>query len=105
MAFEDSPVELEKAELDFGTTETNVDLAANSPAQVVPEAVTLTDPLAQSFPDLQQLDEAQLNLDLAEQYIELGAYESAQVLLQSSQSQFNAEQQQRSQKLLNQIAS
>ncbi|MGA4852272.1 FimV/HubP family polar landmark protein [Acinetobacter haemolyticus] len=105
VAFEDSPVELEKAELDFGTTETNVDLAANSPAQVVPEAVTLTDPLAQSFPDLQQLDEAQLNLDLAEQYIELGAYESAQVLLQSSQSQFNAEQQQRSQKLLNQIAS
>lgn len=105
VAFEDSPVELEKAELDFGTTETNVDLAANSPAQVVPEAVTLTDPLAQSFPDLQQLDEAQLNLDLAEQYIELGAYESAQALLQSSQSQFNAEQQQRSQKLLNQIAS
>lgn len=105
VAFKDSPVELEKAELDFGTTETNVDLAANSPAQVVPEAVTLTDPLAQSFPDLQQLDEAQLNLDLAEQYIELGAYESAQVLLQSSQSQFNAEQQQRSQKLLNQIAS
>lgn len=63
------------------------------------------DPLAQSFPDLQQLDESQLNLDLAEQYIELGAYESARVLLKNSQSLFNAEQQQRSEKLLNQIAS
>ena len=68
-------------------------------------SVAVHDPLVQSFPDLQQLDEAELNLDLAEQYIELGAYESARELLKSSQTLLNAEQQQRSQNLLNQIAS
>lgn len=62
------------------------------------------DPLVQSFPDLQQLDEAQLNLELAEQYIELGAYQSARELLKNT-SGLNAEQQQRSEILLNQIAS
>ncbi|QER40649.1 FimV domain-containing protein [Acinetobacter suaedae] len=102
---QDSSIALEKAELNFEKTEKIADLEANTPSEPVSETVTLTDPLIQSFPDLQQLDEAQLNLDLAEQYIELGAYESAQALLQNSQSQFNAEQQQRSQKLLNQIAS
>ena len=60
--------------------------------------------MAQSFPDLQQLDEAQLNLELAEQYIELGAYDSARELLKNKQA-FNAEQQQRSENLLNKIAS
>ncbi|MEG0404974.1 MAG: FimV domain-containing protein, partial [Acinetobacter sp.] len=68
-------------------------------------SVAVHDPLVQSFPDLQQLDEAELNLDLVEQYIELGAYESARELLKSSQTLLNAEQQQRSQNLLNQIAS
>lgn len=62
------------------------------------------DPLVQSFPDLQQLDEAQLNLELAEQYVELGAYESARELLKNT-SAFNPEQQQRSEILLNKIAS
>jgi FimV-like protein len=59
----------------------------------------------QSFPDLQTMDEAQLNLDLAEQYIELGAYESARVILQTNQSLFNQDQQQYVEKLLNKIAS
>ncbi|NIE97765.1 FimV domain-containing protein [Acinetobacter sp. Tr-809] len=67
-------------------------------------AVAIHDPLAQSFPDLQQLDEAQLNLELAEQYIELGAYDSARELLKNNSS-FSAEQQQRSENLLNKIAS
>ena len=71
-----------------------------------PQAPTTgNDPLAQSFPDLQQLDEAQLNLELVEQYIELGAYESARELLKNSQTLLNAEQQQHSEKLLNKIAS
>ena len=73
------------------------------PAPQAPK--TGNDPLAQSFPDLQQLDEAQLNLELAEQYIELGAYESARELLKNSQTLLNAEQQQHSEKLLNKIAS
>ena len=67
-------------------------------------SVAINDPLVQSFPDLQQLDEAQLNLELAEQYIELGAYDSARELLKNSPP-FNAEQQQHSQSLLNKIAS
>lgn len=73
------------------------------PAATTPHVV-VNDPLAQSFPDLQQLDEAQLNLELAEQYIELGAYDSARELLKNNLS-FNAEQQQRSENLLNKIAS
>ena len=75
-----------------------------TPATTPAAAITIHDPLAQSFPDLQQLDEAQLNLELAEQYIELGAYDSARELLKNNQA-FNAEQQQRSENLLNKIAS
>ncbi|MDH0564819.1 FimV domain-containing protein [Acinetobacter courvalinii] len=87
---------------------------AVAPAPVVEPKVEFTpapaqasashDPLVQSFPDLQQLDEAQLNLELAEQYIELGAYQSARELLKNT-STLNAEQQQRSEILLNKIAS
>ncbi|MCH7296474.1 FimV domain-containing protein [Acinetobacter higginsii] len=75
-----------------------------TPAATPAAAITVHDPLTQSFPDLQQLDEAQLNLELAEQYIELGAYDSARELLKNNQA-FNAEQQQRSENLLNKIAS
>ena len=75
-----------------------------APVTAPSATIAIHDPLAQSFPDLQQLDEAQLNLELAEQYIELGAYDSARELLKNKQA-FNAEQQQRSENLLNKIAS
>ncbi|MCH7308260.1 FimV domain-containing protein [Acinetobacter sp. NIPH 1852] len=98
----------EKTEFSFDlaepTTATEPSLEVAEPIPQTP-TVELNDPLAQSFPDLQQLDEAQLNLDLAEQYIELGAYASARELLQNHQLQLNQEQQQRSEKLLNKIAS
>lgn len=99
---------IEKTELSFEITEPSTTIEPKLDAvDPVPQTVTveLNDPLAQSFPDLQQLDEAELNLDLAEQYIELGAYTSARELLQNHQLQFNLEQQQRSEKLLNKIAS
>ncbi|ENX32086.1 FimV domain-containing protein [Acinetobacter colistiniresistens] len=95
------------------TTEFSFDLAEPATVETQPEvtaAVTATpatmvhDPLAQSFPDLQQLDEAQLNLELAAQYIELGAYDSARELLKNSAS-LNAAQQQHAENLLNKIAS
>lgn len=96
------------------TTAFSFDLAEPAAVETQPELITpaappattiaIHDPLAQSFPDLQQLDEAQLNLELAEQYIELGAYDSARELLKNNQA-FNAEQQQRSENLLNKIAS
>ncbi|KXO86541.1 FimV domain-containing protein [Acinetobacter venetianus] len=85
-------------------TEQTTELTTSEPATQISSVIS-NDPLVQSFPDLQQLNEAQLNLDLAEQYIELGAYESARTLLQNSQSIFDADQQQSSEKLLNKIAS
>lgn len=75
------------------------------PSQV--EAVTpveTTDPLLTSFPELAQVNEIQLNLDLAQQYIHLGAYASARALLSQDESVYTAEQRQQSQSLLNQIA-
>ena len=103
----ETPPAAEKIEFTFDVTETVTQTEPKTafiePAPQAP--ATGNDPLAQSFPDLQQLDEAQLNLELAEQYIELGAYESAQELLKNSQALLNAEQQQRSEKLLNKIAS
>ena len=103
----ETPPAAEKTEFTFDVTETVTQIEPKTafiePAPQTP--ATGNDPLAQSFPDLQQLDEAQLNLELAEQYIELGAYESARELLKNSQALLNAEQQQRSEKLLNKIAS
>lgn len=93
-----------KADTQVEVTETAVQVESIE-ASAESASVAVHDPLVQSFPDLQQLDEAELNLDLVEQYIELGAYESARELLKSSQTLLNAEQQQRSQNLLNQIAS
>ena len=103
----ETPPAAEKIEFTFDVTETVTQTEPKTafiePAPQTP--ATGNDPLAQSFPDLQQLDEAQLNLELAEQYIELGVYESARELLKNSQALLNAEQQQRSEKLLNKIAS
>ena len=103
---EQQPV-IEKSELSFELPEsTAVEPEAEFSAPITHSSNVVTnDPLVHSFPDLQQLNEAQLNLDLAEQYIELGAYASAELLLNNSQPLFNPEQQQLSQKLLNKIAS
>ena len=103
----ETPPAAEKIEFTFDVTETVTQTEPKTAfIEPVPQApATGNDPLAQSFPDLQQLDEAQLNLELAEQYIELGAYESARELLKNSQTLLNAEQQQHSEKLLNKIAS
>ena len=103
----ETPPAAEKIEFTFDVTETVTQTEPKTafiePAPQAP--ATGNDPLAQSLPDLQQLDEAQLNLELAEQYIELGAYETARELLKNSQTLLNAEQQQHSEKLLNKIAS
>jgi FimV-like protein len=59
----------------------------------------------QSFPELCEVNEITLNLDLAQQYIQLGAYEAARRLLAEKSNKFSTEQQQQAQQLLNQIAS
>ncbi|WP_216935312.1 MULTISPECIES: fimbrial protein FimV [unclassified Acinetobacter] len=63
------------------------------------------DPLVQSFPELLDVNEASLNLDLAQQYIQLGAYAAAREIITEREAEYTAEQQQRAEQLLNQIAS
>lgn len=76
-----------------------------TPAPVSHLDIATSDPLVASFPELLDLDEIQLDLDLATQYISLGAYDSARVLLNKNQAKFNFEQTEHAKKLLNQIAS
>ena len=63
------------------------------------------DPLLQSFPELIEVDEINLNLELAQQYIQLGAYESARELLAEQEAGYTPEQRQQADHLRNQIAS
>ncbi|MCO8087779.1 fimbrial protein FimV [Acinetobacter indicus] len=74
-------------------------------AAVAATAVDPHDPLIQSFPELAEVNEIQLNLDLAQQYIELGAYDAARALLAEKEANYSAAQQQHATQLLNQIAS
>jgi FimV-like protein len=78
---------------------------ATSVTTVAQDEVNLEDPLVQSFPELGQINESTLNLDLVQQYIQLGSYEAARQLFAESSNNFSAEQQQRAEQLLNQIAS
>ncbi|MBJ9984229.1 hypothetical protein IAE19_02075 [Acinetobacter sp. S40] len=78
---------------------------ANSQLSTTSSSFDLNDPLVQSFPELAQINEAQLDLNLANQYIELGAYDSARILLAKNEAVFNAEQRELSKNLLNRIAS
>lgn len=73
-----------------------------TPAQA---AVDQHDPLVQSFPELLNVNEASLNLDLAQQYIQLGAYAAAREVIAEREAEYTPEQQQRAEQLLNQIAS
>lgn len=65
--------------------------------EVVNERVTQTqieDPLLEAFPKLKQINENELDLKLAEQYIKFGANQAARNLLQGDEQKFNTEQQQ-----------
>lgn len=76
--------------------------------EVVNERATQTqieDPLLEAFPELKQINENELDLKLAEQYIKFGANQAARNLLQGDEQKFNTEQQQHAKNLLNRIAS
>ncbi|WP_445114918.1 hypothetical protein [Acinetobacter sp. WZC-1] len=73
--------------------------------QVETTSADSTDPLPAIFPELLQVNEIQLNLELAEQYIALGAFDSARQLLSQSPQLYSDEQRRQSQNLLNLIAS
>lgn len=64
-----------------------------------------SDPLLQSFPELAEVNEISLNLELAQQYIELGSFEAARELLAEKEAEYSPEQRQQADLLLNQIAS
>ncbi|EOQ61884.1 hypothetical protein F935_02654 [Acinetobacter calcoaceticus ANC 3811] len=81
-------------------TQNHIEVVNQEPTQT-----QIEDPLLDAFPELKQLDENELDLQLAEQYIKLGAYPAAHALLASNEQKFNTEQQQRAKNLLNRIAS
>ena len=76
--------------------------AASAPAT---PAAGKSDPLLQSFPELAEVNEISLNLELAQQYIELGSFEAARELLAEKEAEYSPEQRQQADLLLNQIAS
>ncbi|WP_000967570.1 hypothetical protein [Acinetobacter baumannii] len=83
------------------------ELETQNHIDVVNEAATQTqieDPLLEAFPELKQINENELDLKLAEQYIKFGANQAARNLLQSDEQKFNTEQQ-HAKNLLNRIAS
>lgn len=110
---EQNPLEITSiAPLEFSLDEpalvTAPEIETQNHIDVVNEEATQTqieDPLLNAFPELKQLDENELDLQLAAQYIKLGAYPAAHALLASNEQKFNTEQQQRAKNLLNRIAS
>lgn len=69
---------------------------------VQPVAITaeLSTPFSSDFDELKSIDNLQITLDLAEQYLELGEYDSAKRLLNEVMSEGNSQQQQFAKSLL-----
>lgn len=81
----------------------NFDISnVSSPAAVPADS---SDPLIQSFPELAASSEVEINLELAQQYIKLGAFDAARELLAEKETEFSTAQRQQADLLLNQIAS
>ncbi|MGU3312096.1 hypothetical protein [Acinetobacter sp. M5A5_2a] len=96
------PLSVETLEFSLNPIESEDNQPNLNESELSPEN---NDPLVQAFPELKQLDENELDLKLAEQYISLGAYPAAHALLANNEQKFNTEQQQRAKNLLNRIAS
>lgn len=105
------PVEVEPVSLSV----VSFDLIEETQTGIVPEPVveeaiaeapkSSVDYVVQQFPELAELNDTELNLSLAEQYIRLGAFSSARALLEDPQIQYNSDELDRAKYLLNQIAS
>jgi FimV-like protein len=83
------------------TPSLSLSLESTAPANTVDQS----DPLVQSFPQLSEVNEIHLNLELAEQYIQLGAFEAAREILVEQETNYNSEQRQQAEQLLSRIAS
>ena len=84
-----------------GTSNLSFSLESTAPANTVDQS----DPLVQSFPQLSEVNEIHLNLELAEQYIQLGAFEAARKILVEQEPNYSTEQRQQVEQLLSRIAS
>lgn len=101
----DTPISADTNSLSFEMQKVDLLAPPTTPEIDADQLKYANDPLAQSFPELLKINEIQLNLDLASRYIELGAYDAAKKLLASDEAKFSPQQRDRSQNLLNQIAS
>lgn len=115
-AISPSPLSFDLGSLD---TETSVQVAPDvektastsfsfetSHVQVTPVSTAdQNDPLVQSFPELVEANEITMNLELAQQYLKLGAFDAMRELLAEKEAEYSAEQRQQADLLLNQIAS
>ena len=84
-----------------GTSNLSFSLESTAPANTVDQS----DPLVQSFPQLSEVNEIHLNLELAEQYIQLGAFEAAREILVEQEPNYSTQQRQQVEQLLSRIAS
>lgn len=109
-----SPLSFDLNSLDVAATETpaaakpaqtgvNFDISSVSSPSAAP--ADSSDPLIQSFPALAESNDIEVNLELAQQYIKLGAFDAARELLAEKETEYSAEQRQQADLLLNQIAS
>ena len=101
----------------FDTVSSSEAIAEETPAVITPNlsfslestapanTVDQSDPLVQSFPQLSEVNEIHLNLELAEQYIQLGAFEAAREILVEQEPNYSTEQRQQVEQLLSRIAS
>lgn len=107
----DSNTTAEPSALDFNLTaatavvEKPTMIEDAAPVVAATTSIDENDPLVKSFPELLQTNEISLNLDLAQQYIQLGAYDAARELLAEKDAEYSAQQRQQADQLLNQIAS
>lgn len=74
-------------------------------AEVEASKFDQNDPIIRSFPEISQIDEIELNFELAEKYIELGAYDAARHLLAEKETNYNDVQRNLANQILNKIAS
>ena len=96
----DTALDVSSAPLDFSheSNDISVDQIRDSISQY-----DLNDPIIQAFPEVAQLNEINLNFELATQYIELGAYDAARAIIAEQESQYNNEQRHFANQLLNKI--
>ncbi len=92
-------------DLDTTTFEDTEAVVEELPTETAITFADLNDPLVQTFPVLQNTDPAQLDIELAEQYIRFGEYSAAKNILNLVQTQLSEQQAVKVSQLLQKIAS